>query len=105
MGDSRCVIRDNGEVIDLSNDHKPDVPSEKERILNSGHMVIKGRVDGSIAVCRAIGDWEFKDIDKNESQASLFAVSPIPEVIVHPISPGIDYLISACDGIWDCMTS
>jgi serine/threonine protein phosphatase PrpC len=32
-------------------------------------------------------------------------VSGYPEVIVETIKPEHDFLIIACDGIWDCMTS
>lgn len=33
------------------------------------------------------------------------AVSAYPEVRVFEINPELDFLICACDGIWDCMTS
>lgn len=32
-------------------------------------------------------------------------VSCVPEVIVEPMKPEHDFLLIACDGIWDCMTS
>jgi protein phosphatase 2C family protein 2/3 len=32
-------------------------------------------------------------------------VSVVPEVIVEPMKPDHEFLIIACDGIWDCMTS
>lgn len=44
----------------MSEDHKPDLPSERTRVLQAGHMVEDGRVDGIIAISRAIGDWEYK---------------------------------------------
>ena len=59
-GDSRCVISQKGTAVDLSIDHKPDLPSERARVLASGHIVEEGRVDGIIAISRAIGDWEYK---------------------------------------------
>jgi serine/threonine protein phosphatase PrpC len=61
-GDSRAVIgTKNGEVIELSQDNKPDNAEEKRRIQASGNNVSMGRVNGSLAVSRAIGDWEFKN--------------------------------------------
>jgi hypothetical protein len=51
----------NAKAIELSRDHKPDVPSERHRIQNAGHEVIGApsgglaRIDNSIAVARAIG--------------------------------------------------
>lgn len=32
-------------------------------------------------------------------------VSVVPEIIVEPMKPDHEFLIIACDGIWDCMTS
>jgi serine/threonine protein phosphatase PrpC len=29
----------------------------------------------------------------------------VPEVTVEKISPDSDFIICACDGIWDCLTS
>jgi serine/threonine protein phosphatase PrpC len=48
-------------VIELSQDNKPDNENEKRRIQSAGSNVSNGRVDGSLAVSRAIGDWEFKN--------------------------------------------
>ena len=44
----------------MSHDHKPDNDEEKARIHASGAWVIFGRINGAIAVSRAIGDWEYK---------------------------------------------
>ena len=33
------------------------------------------------------------------------AVSGYPDVRSYEINPRLDFIISACDGIWDCMTS
>ncbi len=60
-GDSRCVIASKGKAKDLSIDHKPDLPSEKRRVQRAGGFVEEGRVNGIIAVSRAIGDWEYKN--------------------------------------------
>ena len=60
-GDSRCVIRDSNQVIPLSTDHKPEDATETARIQAAGHMIIRNRVDCSLAVSRALGDWEYKD--------------------------------------------
>jgi serine/threonine protein phosphatase PrpC len=40
---------------DLSRDHKPDLPAERERIMNAGGFVVAGRVNGSLNLSRAIG--------------------------------------------------
>ena len=65
-------------------------------------MVEDGRVDGIIAISRAIGDWEYKSTNL---EAPKMAVSAFPEVRKFEISKDLDFVICACDGIWDCMTS
>jgi len=101
-GDARCVVSENGKAIDMSIDHKPDLPTERTRVLTAGHFVEDGRVDGIIAISRAIGDWEYKS---QNLEADKMAVSAFPEVKSYPITPDLDFFICACDGIWDCMTS
>lgn len=60
-GDTRCVIAAKGTAKDLSIDHKPDLPAEKRRVQRGGGFVEEGRVNGIIAISRAIGDWEYKN--------------------------------------------
>lgn len=61
-GDSRAVLATKaGKVIELSHDHKPDNEIEYNRVKAGGGFVEEGRVQGVIAVSRAIGDWEYKN--------------------------------------------
>ena len=61
-GDSRAVlVLKTGKIIELSHDHKPDNDIELKRIKAAGGFVEEGRVQGIIAVSRAIGDWEYKN--------------------------------------------
>lgn len=61
-GDSRAVLGlKNGKLIELSYDHKPENDGEMKRIKEGGGFVEDGRVQGIIAVSRAIGDWEYKN--------------------------------------------
>ena len=101
-GDTRCVIASNGKAKDLSNDHKPDVPNEKRRVQRAGGFVEEGRVNGVIAISRAVGDWEYKNqaLKPEDNMVSAF-----PEVIVETLRLDHDFMIVACDGIWDCLTS
>ena len=96
------MVSQNGQAIDLSEDHKPDLPTERSRVLQAGHMVEEGRVDGIIAISRAIGDWEYKSATLEPNK---MAVSGYPEVRSYEINPQLKFIITACDGIWDCMTS
>ncbi len=49
-----------GKVKPLSYDHKPTDETEMERIISAGGYVEFGRVNGNLALSRAIGDFEFK---------------------------------------------
>lgn len=61
-GDSRAILVDKkGKVTELSYDHKPDNEGELARVKAGGGFVDDGRVQGIIAVSRAIGDWEYKN--------------------------------------------
>lgn len=101
-GDTRCVAAIKGTAKDLSVDHKPNLPSEKRRVERAGGFVEDGRVQGIIAISRALGDWEYKN---NQMKPEDNMVSAYPEIIVDTITSNHDFLILACDGIWDCLTS
>jgi len=59
-GDSRCVLSDNGRAVELSIDHKPDLPTEKARIEKAGGFVEDNRVKGVLNLSRSLGDLEYK---------------------------------------------
>ncbi|ESL06438.1 protein phosphatase [Trypanosoma rangeli SC58] len=59
-GDSRCVLCRDGEALPLSIDHKPFLPGELSRIERAGGYVWNRRVNGALALSRAIGDFLFK---------------------------------------------
>ena len=59
-GDSRSVLSKKGKSKDLSEDHKPDLPNEKARIEKASGYVEDKRVNGMLALSRAIGDFEYK---------------------------------------------
>ena len=61
-GDSRAVLCQKGNIaVALSEDHKPNNKDEKARIQKAGHFVSEERVDGELALSRALGDHQFKD--------------------------------------------
>ncbi|XP_030971109.1 probable protein phosphatase 2C 21 isoform X2 [Quercus lobata] len=91
------------EAYNLSEDHKPDLELEKERILKAGGFVQFGRVNGSLNLARAIGDVEFK---QNRSlPADRQIVTANPDIKTVELCDDDEFLVLACDGIWDCMTS
>jgi protein phosphatase 2C family protein 2/3 len=87
----------------LSSDHKPYNEGEKSRITAAGGFVDFGRVNGNLALSRAIGDFEFKKSAKLAPERQI--VTAYPDVVIHDISEDDEFLVFACDGIWDCQSS
>lgn len=46
----------------MSEDHKPDLPGEKDRIIKAGGFVSEGRVNANLNLSRALGDLEYKKV-------------------------------------------
>ena len=59
-GDSRAVASVSGRAEPLSVDHKPQDQLEQERITAAGGWVVFNRVNGNLALSRALGDFPFK---------------------------------------------
>lgn len=111
-GDSRAILSCEGMLIlPLSQDHKPTIPEELERIERANGSVLFDRVDGQLAVSRAIGDFEFKDYRETEKSFSIqtiaksLKVSPFPQVISEPRDDENQLVVVACDGIFDVLTN
>ncbi|KAL6703230.1 Protein phosphatase 2C 2 [Coniothyrium glycines] len=102
-GDSRTVLGVKGRAKPLSFDHKPQNEAEKARIQAAGGFVDFGRVNGNLALSRAIGDFEFKKSADLPPEQQI--VTAFPDVEVHEINDDDEFLIVACDGIWDCQSS
>ena len=121
-GDSRSVFSKHGhKAVPLSYDHKPDDEEEERRIRAAGGYVAGGRVEGDLAVSRGLGDFRFKNMQtvlngndtaaKDENKPGMVdpddqKVSPVPDVIIQNRSADKDeFIIVACDGIWDVQTN
>ncbi|KAI0754952.1 PP2C-domain-containing protein [Daedaleopsis nitida] len=102
-GDSRSVIGSKGEAKQLSFDHKPQNETEKNRIVAAGGYIEYGRVNGNLALARALGDFEYKKNPSIGPEAQIITCNP--DVIDHQITEDDEFLILACDGIWDCLSS
>ncbi|CAB3402543.1 unnamed protein product [Caenorhabditis bovis] len=102
-GDSRAVCSVLGEARPLSFDHKPANQLEAERIVAAGGWVEFNRVNGNLALSRALGDFLFK---KNEGKpAEEQVVTALPDVIIDKLTPDHEFIVLACDGIWDVMSN
>lgn len=110
-GDSRAVLSCQGKAVDLSQDHKPSLPEEKQRITSAGGFVVDNRVgphtvsrvNGELSLSRAIGDLRFKQ-DATRSAAEQI-VTCVPDMRTYKRKPEDEFLIVACDGIWDVLSS
>ncbi|KAK4038433.1 phosphatase 2C-like domain-containing protein [Parachaetomium inaequale] len=102
-GDSRSVLGVKGRAKPLSFDHKPQNEGEKARITAAGGFVDFGRVNGNLALSRAIGDFEFKKSADLAPEQQI--VTAYPDVVVHEMGDDDEFLVIACDGIWDCQSS
>lgn len=97
VGDCRAVISKGGLAEILTMDHTPSRQDEKTRIENKGGYVdyCNGvwRIQGSLAVSRAIGDQHLKEW-----------VTAEPDTTTVNIQPDCEFLILASDGLWDKVT-
>lgn len=129
-GDSRAVLsRLGNKAVPLSFDHKPDDDEEERRIRAAGGFVAGGRVQGDLAVSRGLGDFRFKNMDVVMASTDAFypedpaspeheipgraqmgpgdqKVSPIPDILIQTRNSSQDeFILIACDGIWDVQTN
>lgn len=110
-GDSRAVLCRAGQAVPLSEDHKPNAPGERERISNAGGSVLRQqighvvqfRVNGNLNLSRSIGDLEYKrNADLTPSEQMICST---PDVHVFPREQDDEFIILACDGVWDVVGS
>jgi protein phosphatase 1G len=102
-GDSRCVLGHSGKAVDMSMDHKPDLPEENARIRAAGGCVIDGRVNGNINLSRSLGDLEYKNVPSIPVERQ--AVTSMPDVKRLELTSEDHFIALCCDGIWDILTS
>jgi len=102
-GDSRCCLGENGRAEPMSIDHKPYDDEERRRIEEAGGTVQWKRVDGDLAVSRALGDFQYKN--RPDLPADKQKVSCVPEIRVWERKPTDEVLLLACDGLWDVMSN
>lgn len=102
-GDSRAVLSRGGQAMALSHDHKPQLREEGERIRRAGGSVTNGRVDGNLNLSRSLGDLAFKR-DHSLPPAEQ-RISAMPDVRICPLTAEDEFVVLACDGIWDCKSN
>lgn len=97
VGDSRAVINCGGRALRLCEDHRPGRADETARIESAGGLILRVggtyRVNGALAVSRAIGDRGLKEY-----------VVADPDIITRKLSESDEFLVVASDGLWDFVT-
>ncbi|KAL7267730.1 mgpp2cl-1, protein phosphatase 2C-like protein 1 [Rhizina undulata] len=91
VGDARIVLCRGGKALRLSYDHKGSDENEGKRVANAGGLILNNRVNGVLAVTRALGDSYMKDLVTGHPYTT--------ETVLQPDSD--EFIILACDGLWD----
>jgi serine/threonine protein phosphatase PrpC len=103
VGDSRAmIVRNDGKIEPLTQDHKPELPAEHQRIKNAGGHVAMNRVDRNLAISRAIGDFSYKNNDKLKADEQK--VISVPDITTSTANPG-DFLFICCDGLFEKLSN
>ncbi len=108
-------------VVPLSLDQKPNISPDRERIEAAGAFTYPSLIKykdkvatrgphrifpGGLAVPRAIGDLLYKDIAYlNSLGVSAPLVSNDPVISIYDLTEQDEFILQACDGLWDVMSS
>jgi len=101
-GDSRAVLARQGQAIQLTTDHKPELESEYNRVISNGGEIYQGRVNGGLNLTRALGDFGYKP---KRVSPHKHIITALPDVSSVDLQRNDDFLVMACDGIWDILSS
>lgn len=97
-------MSENGKAVDMSYDHKPEDEVELARIKTAGGKVtMDGRVNGGLNLSRAIGDHFYKRNKALPPEEQM--ISAMPDVKVLTLNEEHDFMVIACDGIWNVLSS
>jgi protein phosphatase PTC1 len=92
VGDARIVLCRNGRALRLSYDHKGSDENEGRRVASAGGLILNNRVNGVLAVTRALGDTYMKDLVTGHPYTTETVIQAEQD----------EFLILACDGVSIC---
>ncbi len=58
---------------------------------------------GNLNLSRSLGDMEYKQNKKMGPEDQM--ITAYPDVVVENLTNDINFIVIACDGIWDCLTN
>ena len=99
-GDCRVMLVRDGSGVALTRDHTADDPRERQRIEEAGGALAQDaqghwRVgEAAIAVTRSLGDFDLREA----------GMTPEPEITRVELEPEDEFLVIACDGLWDVLS-
>jgi protein phosphatase 2C family protein 2/3 len=97
-GDSRAVMSVSGLAVPLSEDHNPNLDREFQRIMQAGGYPCRYNVT------RAFGNFQNCKNDPNKGPKEQIFIA-YPDVMSHKVDTETDFLVLACDGIWNSISS
>ena len=91
VGDSKAYLINKKEMKSITKDHKCTDANEVKRIRDTGGIVFRERVFGTLMLTRSFGDKEMKK----------YGVLSTPDIFCHNIEDDDLFVIIASDGVWD----
>ena len=90
-------------AVGLCVDQNTESESEQERVVKDGGFIEWDgedyRVGGILCVTRALGDYDVKRGEK------LRGISANPVITTHSLDDDDEFMLLACDGLWDVFTA
>lgn len=99
IGDSRAVLSKVGKAVELTKDQNLKVAEEVRMVINAGGSVSEGYLNGQLSVSRAIGDYDL------DAGSKLKGLSASPVLSSYELTYEDEFIILACDGLWDVFPS
>ena len=104
LGDTRAILSRGpsmqGTLVELTDDHNFRNPVELERLLQNNVEISEDcRIGMMIEVSRSLGDFDPVTLEK------IPGVTPVPEIRHLQLDTFDEFIVIACDGLWDVMSS
>ena len=117
IGDSRIILFKSGKLFFQTEDHKPNIDREKERIKNAGGQIYQSQslipiyqkinlpwrvLPSRLSVSRTFGDIQAKS-EKFGGKSGV--IIPSPDITELDLDENYDFMVIGCDGIFDVISN